>query len=81
MLSIARSGLPAWLIADIKHLSSFHNLLFHQRQRLRLSTYQTPRLIKCYTEDLSHLHLPRGLFEQLAKVVEEAGSTLVLTDI
>ena len=50
---------------ELKHLASLHNPLFYERQRLRLSTHQTPRLIRCYEEDLTHLHLPRGLLAQL----------------
>ena len=38
----------------LKHLASLHNPLFYERQRLRLSTHQTPRLIRCYEEDLTH---------------------------
>ena len=56
---------------ELKHLASLHNPLFYERQRLRLSTHQTPRLIRCYEEDLTHLHLPRGLLAQLEEAVAE----------
>jgi superfamily II DNA or RNA helicase len=79
-LSIARAGLPPSLLAELKHLASLHNPLFYERQRLRLSTYQTPRLIRCYEEDLTQLHLPRGLLEQVDAAVQAAGSRLVTGD-
>ena len=47
---------------------------------LRLSTHQTPRLIRCYEEDLTHLRLPRGLLQQLEEALESAGSRLVIED-
>ena len=75
-LAIPKASLPPALLAELKHLASLHNPLFYERQRLRLSTHQTPRLIRCYDETLTHLQLPRGLREQLdlASGRPEAGS-------
>jgi hypothetical protein len=78
-LAIPRGALPPSLLARLKHLASLHNPLFYER-RLRLSTHQTPRLIRCYEEDLTHLHLPRGLFERLEDVIASAGSHLLIED-
>src|SRR5438477_10788177 len=72
--------LPPSLLARLKHLASLHNPLFYERQRLRLSTHQTPRLIRCYEEDLTHLLLPRGLLRQAEDAVANAGSRLVTVD-
>ena len=79
-LAIPRAELPPSLLTELKHLASLHNPLFYERQQLRLSTHQTPRLIRCYEEDLTHLHLPRGLLQQLEDAVESAGSRLVIDD-
>jgi superfamily II DNA or RNA helicase len=79
-LAIARADLPSSLLAEHKHLASLHNPLFYERQRLRLSTHQTPRLIRCYEEDLTHLHLPRGVLRQVEDAVANAGSRLVTDD-
>ncbi|MHB8692114.1 MAG: TOTE conflict system archaeo-eukaryotic primase domain-containing protein [Solirubrobacteraceae bacterium] len=79
-LAIARADLPPSLLAELKHLASLHNPLFYERQRQRLSTHQTPRLIRCYEEDLSHLRLPRGLLHQVEDAVATAGSRLVTDD-
>ena len=78
--SVEKSGLPPWLLAQIKHLASLHNPQFYQRERLRLSTFKTPRFIKCYEEDVSHVHLPRGVSEELNALCEAAGSHLSVTD-
>lgn len=79
-IAIAKSGIPPWLLADLKHLASLPNPDFHRKQKLRLSTYQTPRFVRDYEEDLSHLHLPRGLVEDVRALLDEAGSALALTD-
>src|SRR5438034_10999890 len=79
-LAIARADLPPSLLAELKHLASLHNPLFYERQRLRLSTHQTPRLIRCYEEDLTHLYLPRGLLAQIGDAVARAGSRLTTDD-
>jgi hypothetical protein len=79
-LAIPRSALPPSLLAGLKHLASLHNPLFYERQRLRLSTHHTPRLIRCYEEDLTHLRLPRGLLAQIRETVAGSGSRLVTED-
>jgi superfamily II DNA or RNA helicase len=79
-LSIERAGLPPALLATIKHAASLHNNDFYERERRRLSTYGIPRVVRCYTEDLDWLRLPRGLFENISALVAEAGSRLDITD-
>ena len=78
MLEIERSGLPPALLAGLKHLASLHNPAFYEKERLRFSTWDTPRMIRCYGETLESLLLPRGLTEKAAGVVAEAGSRLVV---
>ena len=80
VLSIAKSGLPPWLLSDIKHLASLHNPQFYERQRLRLSTFRVPRFIRSYREDLTQIHLPRGLLDELTPLMAKAGSRLSLKD-
>jgi hypothetical protein len=80
MLAIDRIGLPPALVASLKHLASVHNPEFHQREQLRLSTWNTPRMVRCYSEDLDRLYLPRGLVEEAAKIVESAASKLHIDD-
>ncbi len=80
MLSIERIGLPAWLIAQLKHIASLHNPKFYENERLRLSNHATPRLIRCYVEELDRLGLPRGLLDAARHVIESAGSSFELDD-
>ena len=80
MLSIRRAGLPPAMVAGLKHLSSISNPTFHEKERLRFSTWDTPRFIRCYHEDLDWLSIPRGLIDPVTRVVEKAGSKLKVTD-
>lgn len=80
MLSLRRAGLPPALVAGLKHMGSLANPEFYEKERMRFSTWDTPRFIRCYREDLEWLHLPRGLTAQVTDLVERAGSRLDLTD-
>jgi hypothetical protein len=80
-LSLERSGLPPAMMAALKHLASIHNPVFYEKQRLRFSTWDTPRFIRCYEEDLEWIHLPRGLVERVAQLLSEVGSRLDVVDV
>ncbi len=80
MLAIDRIGVPPALLADLKHIASLHNPEFYEKEKLRFSTWNTPRFIRCYRETLDRLLLPRGLRDRAAVIVSEAGSRLSITD-
>jgi hypothetical protein len=80
MLSVDRAGLPPQLVAALKYLASLHNPEFHEKQRMRFSTWDTPRFITCYEEDRQWLHLPRGLTAKAATLIGDAGSRLDIQD-
>ena len=81
MLAIRRAGLPPGLLASLKHLASLHNPQFYEKQRMGFSVWNTPRFLRCYTETLEHLYLPRGVLEEAQALVGEAGSHLEITDV
>lgn len=80
MLSIERAGLPPAVVAAFKHLGSIANPEFYAKQRMRFSTWDTPRFISCYGEDLEWLHLPRGLTERVTELMSSLGSRVELAD-
>ena len=58
------------------------NPKFYELQRLRKSTWDTPRFIRGYDLTLDdRLVLPRGLRHTVAAIVERAGSRLAVTDV
>jgi superfamily II DNA or RNA helicase len=79
-VSLEKSGMPPWMLSQIKHLASFHNPKFYERQKLRLSTFQIPRIVKCYEEDIYYIHLPRGIYQDIFQVTKEAESELSVVD-
>ncbi|WP_414636253.1 DEAD/DEAH box helicase family protein [Actinophytocola sp.] len=69
------------LHATLKHAASMPNPLFYERQRLRMSTWDTPRFLRSYDETIDGgLVLPRGLADTVASLVEQAGSRLEIVD-
>ena len=80
MLSIERAGLPPAVVAALKHLGSIANPEFYEKQRMRFSTWNTPRFISAYGEDLEWLHLPRGLTGRVHELFDGLGSHLEVVD-
>ncbi|MEP6666813.1 MAG: DEAD/DEAH box helicase family protein, partial [Nocardioidaceae bacterium] len=74
-------GLHPALVAALKHLASIHNPDFYEKQRLRFSTWNIPRFIRCYEEDLEWLHVPRGIVERVTELIAELGSHLEVSDV
>ncbi|MBU2575248.1 MAG: DEAD/DEAH box helicase [Elusimicrobia bacterium] len=78
--SLEKSGIPPWMLSKLKHLASLHNPEFYKMQKLRRSTHMLTRFIKCYREDFSHFHLPRGTREDVNEIARQAGSELICID-
>jgi hypothetical protein len=69
------------LLATLKHAASMPNPLFYERQRLRASTWDTPRFLRSFDETLDGgLVLPRGLADTVMSLAEQSGSRLEVTD-
>jgi superfamily II DNA or RNA helicase len=80
-LSIDAAQLTPAALATFKHAAAMANPKFYELQRLRKSTWDTPRFIRGYDLTLDdHLVLPRGLRHTIASIVEQAGSRLSVTD-
>jgi hypothetical protein len=80
-LYIERDGLPTVLIDALRRLAVFANPMFAERQAMRLSTGQTPRLITCFEDLPLHIALPRGTLDGARSLLGELGIELVLTDV
>ncbi|MEV5879408.1 DEAD/DEAH box helicase family protein [Streptomyces sp. NPDC052101] len=80
MLAISTKGLPAALLAALKHAASFHNPEFYRRQSQRYSTWDTPRFVCSFdATDPDWLKLPRGLADEATQLIAAAGGTLTIT--
>lgn len=75
------SKLPAAAVSTFKHAASIANPKFYELQRLRKSTWDTPRFVRGYDITLDdRLVLPRGPRHTVTAIVETAGSRLAITD-
>lgn len=79
-LFIEKAGLPSPMIDQIKRLAAFQNPEFYKRERLRLSTAFTPRVIGCAEDLPGHIVLPRGCCGALEALLADHGVTLEVRD-
>jgi superfamily II DNA or RNA helicase len=81
-LGLDGSQLTPAALATLKHAASMANPKFYELQRLRRSTWDTPRFLRGYDITLNdRLVLPRGLRHTITDIVERAGSRLAVTDL
>jgi superfamily II DNA or RNA helicase len=79
-LHLPRAALPAVLVAALKRLATFANPVFHEKQRLRFPTYDTPRFIFAGALHTDRLVLPRGVVDDAVSLVENAGGKVTIQD-
>jgi len=77
---VEKEGLPSALINRIKRLAAFQNPEFFKKQRMRLSTALTPRVIACFEDLPEHVALPRGCFDALQNLLNENDILLSVVD-
>jgi hypothetical protein len=81
-LSLDCAQLTPAALSTLKHAASMANPKFYELQRLRKSTWDTPRFVRGYDITIDdRLVLPRGLRHTVAGIVEHAGSRLAVTDV
>ncbi len=82
-LEIGIRGLPSILISAFKRAATFANPKFFELQRMRFSTWKTPRYI-CSAELSDNgeaMTLPRGLLPRCRQLAELAGASLEFEDL
>lgn len=79
-LFVEKAGLASPHLNQIKRLAAFQNPEFYKKQRLRLSTALTPRIISCAEDLPEHVALPRGCRDDLENLLAEHASELVVED-
>ncbi|MGL5977568.1 MAG: TOTE conflict system archaeo-eukaryotic primase domain-containing protein, partial [Erysipelotrichaceae bacterium] len=71
-LHISKSQLNARSIYALRRLCSYANPEFYAKQAMRLTTYQTPKVVEVYEEDEFAFILPRGVKTALEAMLQEA---------
>jgi len=77
---VETKGIPSELLNRIKRLAAFQNPEFFKKQKMRLSTHNTPRVIACFEETPGHVALPRGCRDALQSLLDEYGIASHLDD-
>ena len=71
MLYIPLTLLSSKVLNHFRRIASFRNPEFYSKQALRLSTYQTPRIISCADLTDEYLALPRGCEDAVTTLLKE----------
>ena len=71
MLYIPLNLLSSKVLNHLRRIASFRNPEFYSKQALRLSTYQTPRIISCADLTEEFLALPRGCEDAVTTLLKE----------
>ena len=79
-LELDVAGLALGLVDRLRRTAAFANPMFFERERARLSTHKTPRVIACHELCGGRLLLPRGCLDGVRNELDEAGVTLVIED-
>lgn len=77
---VEKKSIPSELLNRIKRLAAFQNPEFYKKQKMRLSTHNTPRVIACFEELPEYVALPSGCRDALETLLNELGITLHLDD-
>jgi superfamily II DNA or RNA helicase len=80
MIFVPKTALSTKAANRLRRLAVIKNPEFAKKQRMRVPTGQTPRLISAIREDDSYIGMPRGLLPELEKLLEESGADYLLTD-
>jgi superfamily II DNA or RNA helicase len=80
LIFVEKSGLPSPLLNKIKRLAAFQNPEFYKKQKLRLSTFLTPRVIGCSEDFPQDIGIPRGCLEELNELLKSVNIKPELTD-
>lgn len=80
-LYIKIDGLPSSILSAMKRTAIFANPKFFELERMRFSTWKTPRFIFCGETRAGQLILPRGRLDACLEIAKKAGSSVVVKDL
>jgi hypothetical protein len=79
-VEIAVADLAPDLRDRLRRTAAFANPAFFERERARLSTHKTPRVIACHEDAGDRLLLPRGCLADIVDEIESSGADVTVTD-
>lgn len=79
-VSIPLENLPGRIVAKLRKTATFPNPEFYKLQRMRMQTYPHSRFIFSGTITHSEIILPRGVFDEIVKILSLAGAKVIIRD-
>lgn len=79
-ISIPLENLPGRIVAKLRKTASFPNPEFYKLQRMRMQTYPHSRFIFSGTITHSEILLPRGVLDEVVKILSLAGAKVIIRD-
>ena len=80
MLYVPLANLSAKCVNVFKRIAAFRNPEFYEKQGMRLSTYNIPRIISCSEMTDDYLALPRGCEDSVCSILTQHGVKVVISD-
>lgn len=79
-IAVKLGDLPSAIVSAMKRTAVFANPKFFELERMRFSTWKTPRFIFCGEPRANVLLLPRGSLDACLEIAKKAGSSVVVKD-
>ncbi len=80
MLYIPLTSLSAKCVNVFKRMAAFRNPEFYEKQGMRLSTYNIPRIISCSEITDDYLVLPRGCEDAVRAILTQHNVKVLISD-
>ena len=80
MLYIPLVGLSAKAINHFKRIAAFYNPEFYAKQRMRISTYDIPRIISCSELMDDYIIIPRGCEDDVIDIFKHYNVEYIIED-
>lgn len=79
-IAVKIGNLPSAILSAMKRTAVFANPKFFELERMRFSTWKTPRFIFCGEARANVLVLPRGSLDTCLDIAKKTGSSVVVKD-
>jgi superfamily II DNA or RNA helicase len=80
MVFIPKEGLPTALMNRLVRLAAFQNPEFYKTQKMRLPTFDIPRVIGCAEDFEKYIALPRGCQDEAISLMKSLGICVNIRD-
>jgi superfamily II DNA or RNA helicase len=81
MIHIEKRCLSPRALNRIRRLAAFKNPQFFEHQRMRISTWNIPRVISTADETSEYISIPRGAYGELLGLLDLAGANYNIDDL